>query len=87
MQHHCLVEPVAPDSVLVRGTGLNRRRRGHAGRGLRVLRSRSSRGRSRAQVTVVPVKHPGQSVTEVAQKVPAVRDLDSLGAPLRTPSA
>jgi len=37
------------------------------------------RGRCRAQVTVVPVEHPGQGVAEVAQKVPAVRDLDGLG--------
>jgi len=28
---------------------------------------------------VVPVEHPGQGVAEVAQKVPAVRDLDGLG--------
>jgi hypothetical protein len=43
------------------------------------LHSLDGRVRCHAQVTVVPVEHPGQGVAEVAQKVPAVRDLDGLG--------
>jgi hypothetical protein len=62
-------EPVAPDSVPVRNMELSRRCRGHVGRRLRVLHPLDSRGRYRTQVTVVPVKHPGQGIAEVAQKV------------------
>ena len=79
MQRYSLVEPATSDGVPVRRGELSCRCRGHIGRRLRILHFLHSRGRCRAQITVVPVEHSGHRVAKVAQKVPPVRNLDGLG--------
>ena len=79
MQRQGLTEPGTAEGMPIRGLRLCGRRCRRGQRRLRYV-GVSHGSDSHAQVTVMPVEHPGQGVTEIAKEVEAGGHLDGLGS-------